>query len=126
MTQTQTHTTQMGSELRRRKRRQVAEAILVTDAMTDAVVGRIGNLSETGMLLAAGVPLREDALYQFRFRLPDTDGSAHDFEFGAHLLWIEQAGGPGLAWAGFRFIAVPDEQARRLAAWIDAQEGGQD
>lgn len=118
--------TRTSSELRRRRRRQVAEAILVADAMTDAVVGRIGNLSETGMLLAASVPLREDALYQFRFRLPDADGTAHDFEFGAHLLWIEQAGGSGLAWAGFRFIAVPDEQARRIAAWIDAHESGTD
>ncbi len=101
----------------------MAEAIVVTDAMTGAAVGRIGNLSETGMLLAASAPLREDALYQFRFRLPEADGDAHDCEFGAHLLWIDQTGGSGLAWAGFRFIAVPDDQARRLAAWIaeDAQ-----
>lgn len=112
-------------ELRRRRRRPVAEAILVTDVMTDAVVGRIGNLSETGMLLAASAPLREDALYQFRFRLPDADGGAQDFELGAHLLWLEQAGGSGLAWAGFRFIAVPGEQARRLVAWVDAHEGGE-
>lgn len=114
----------MSKELRRRQRRQVSGEILVTDAMTEAVVGRIGNLSETGMLLAAGAPLREDALYQFRFRLPGPDGGAQDYEVGAHLLWIDQAGGGGLSWAGFRFIAVPDDQAPRLAAWI-AHEHGQ-
>ena len=43
---------------------------LVTDTMTERVVGRIGNLSETGMLLIASAPLVEDALYQFRFLLP--------------------------------------------------------
>ncbi len=110
----------MSDELRRRRRREVDGAILVTDAMTGLVIGRIGNLSETGMLLAADAPLREDALYQFRFRLPDADGAAQDYELGAHLLWIDRAGGSGLTWAGFRFIAVPDEQARRLSGWIAA------
>jgi hypothetical protein len=110
----------MSSELRRRRRRRVAEAIEVIDAMTDVVVGRIGNLSETGMLLIASAPLREDALYQLRFRLRDPDGSVRDYEFGAHLLWIDQAGGSGLAWVGLRFIAVPDDQARHLSEWIAA------
>ena len=45
--------------------------ITVIDTMTDTVVGRIGNLSETGMLLIANAPLVEDALYQLRFLLPD-------------------------------------------------------
>ena len=111
----------MSSELRRRRRWHVAEAIEVVDAMSDEVIGRIGNLSETGMLLIASVPLREEALYQIRFRLPDAAaGALHDYEVGAHLLWIDQAGGSGLAWVGLRFIAVPADQARRLAAWIAA------
>lgn len=110
----------MSGELRRRQRRRVAGAILVTDVMAGRVVGRIGNLSEAGMLLVASQPLREDALYQFHFQLPESDGAAPDYEFGAHLLWIDQAGGSGLTWAGFRFLAVPEEQARRLARWIAA------
>ena len=64
----------MIDEFRRARRRKVSDTILVTDAMTDSVVGRIGNLSETGMLLMASAPLVEDALYQFRFRLHDARG----------------------------------------------------
>ena len=82
-------------EFRRARRRKVADTILVTDAMTDSVIGRIGNLSETGMLLIASAPLVEDALYQLRFHLHDTRGRESAFEVGAHLLWLDRASAPG-------------------------------
>lgn len=110
----------MSSEFRRRKRRQVDASIVVTDTMRGAAVGRIGNLSETGMLLVATVPLREDALYQFRFTLIEESGEEATYETGAHLLWTDEHGSAGTTWAGFRFIAVPEAQALRLRAWIDA------
>ena len=43
----------MIDEFRRARRRKVSDTIMVIDAMTDSVVGRIGNISETGMLLIA-------------------------------------------------------------------------
>ena len=99
------------------------DTILVTDAMTDSVVGRIGNCPETGMLLIASAPLVEDALYQFRFHLHDARGRDIPLEIGAHLLWTRsrQRAWPGLD--GFRFIAVPPEQAEQLRHWIDAPGG---
>jgi hypothetical protein len=111
----------MSSEFRRRKRRRVDAPILVTDVMRGSAVGRIANLSETGMLLVATVPLREDALYQFRFTLPEDDtNEAMTYETGAHLLWADEHGSAGTTWAGFRFIAVPEDQVLRLRAWIEA------
>ena len=103
---------------RRSPRRKVAETVLVSDVMTEEIVGRIGNLSGGGMLLMASTPLTEDALYQFRFRLPGMDGA--DIEVGAHLLWLDRASAPAVVWAGFRFIAVVEDHARRLRAWVDA------
>jgi hypothetical protein len=111
------------NEFRRARRRKVSDTILVTDAMTDSVVGRVGNLSETGMLLIASAPLVEDALYQFRFSLPDARGRENVFEVGAHLLWLDHASAPGQAWTGFRFIAVAPEQAEELRQWIEAPGG---
>lgn len=110
----------MSSEFRRRPRRNPAEPILVIDAMTGASVGRIGNLSETGMLLIATEPMTDDALYQFQFRLPGQDGTEGSYEVGAHLLWRDEQSAPGMAWTGFRFIAIPEAQAERLRAWIAA------
>lgn len=113
----------MINEFRRSRRRKIPNTIVVIDCMTERVVGRLGNLSETGMLLIAGTPLVDDALYQFRFPLPAGQGSDAGLEVGAHLLWQDRASAPGQAWAGFRFIAIPPEQAERLREWIDAPGG---
>ena len=113
----------MINEFRRSRRRKVSDTTLVTDAMTDSVVGHIGNLSETGMLLIANTPLLIDALYQFRFHLPVGHGRESEYEVGAHLLWQDNASAPGQAWSGFRFIAVPPEQAESLREWIDTPGG---
>ncbi len=113
----------MIDEYRRARRRKVAETVLVTDSMTDSVIGRIGNLSETGLLLIASAPLNEDALYQFRFALRDAHGRETIFELGAHLLWFDHASAPGQAWAGIRFLGVSDDQAGQLRHWIDAPGG---
>jgi len=57
-------------DTRRAPRRQVSDLVPVTDQMRECVVGRLGNVSETGMLMLASMPLREDALYQLGFPLP--------------------------------------------------------
>ena len=113
----------MINEFRRARRRKISDTILVIDTMLDSVVGRLGNLSETGMLLVASAPLVEDALYQFRFTLTDARGREAPIEAGAHMLWQDPPGGAGQAWTGFRFITVPHEQMLQLRGWIDAPGG---
>lgn len=106
-------------EFRRSRRRQLSEVVHVIDSMTDIVIGNIGNVSESGMLVMASAPLVVDALYQLRFSLPDGINKA-PFEVGAHLLWHDQASAPGQAWTGFRFITMSDQQMQQLRRWIDA------
>ncbi|MFC5579245.1 PilZ domain-containing protein [Lysobacter niabensis] len=106
-------------EFRRTRRRQVAESVQVVDSMTETVVGHIGNVSESGMLVMSNAPLVPDALYQLRFTLPD-GLTRTAFEVGAHLLWRDQASAPGQAWAGFRFITMSEQQMLQLRRWIDA------
>jgi len=109
----------MMHEFRRAKRRKASDTIMVTDAMTERVVGRVGNLSETGLLLMASEPLVDDALYQLRFLLEDS-GTPQPIEVGAHLLWLDRASAPAVVWAGFRFIAVVEDHAKRLRTWVEA------
>ena len=110
----------MVNEFRRARRRTVAETVQVLDAMVEASIGRLGNVSETGLLVMASTPLVDDALYQLRF---DVDGPATGritVEAGAHLLWTSTASAPGQTWAGFRFISVPEAQLKLLRQWLDA------
>lgn len=114
----------MSVEYRRAKRKRALEIIEVTDTMTELVVGRIGNISETGMMLLATTQMGDDALFQLRFQLPDGGARGQPLEIGAHQLWSDAASMPGQFWAGFRFIDISPEDALRLRAWIE-QPGGQ-
>lgn len=105
-------------EYRRADRHDVPDTVQVVDTMTDTVVGRLGNISQTGMLLIAGAPLVDDALYQFRLEVGDRPGQA--IEVGAHLLWQDRASAAGQTWAGFRFIKVLDGHAQPLRDWLDS------
>ena len=107
----------MDSDSRRMPRRTVSGLIEVVDTMTEETVGHLGNLSVGGMLLIASTRLVEDALYQFRFDLPD--GKGHAIEVGAHVLWRVDASAPGQSWVGLRFLGLAPETTRHLREWIE-------
>lgn len=105
-------------ERRRTPRRQPSVALQVRDAMNGEIVGRIGNLSQSGMMLVAQVPFVDDALYQLSFQLPDTHGRLHPVEVGAHELWSEASSIRGHHWVGLRFIDIAPDAERMLRDWL--------
>jgi len=107
------------NEARRAKRKQAREAIEVFDTMTDLSIGRIGNLSETGMMMMASAPLVEDALYQLRFTLGGYALKTRTLEIGVHQLWSDPSHVPGQFWSGFRFIDISPEDATHLHSWVE-------
>ena len=108
------------SEFRRAKRRKVGYNVEVLDTMTELPVGRLSNLSETGMLMIAYQRLASDALFQLRMRLPDASGVERTLEIGAHELWADDAAAPGQIWTGFRFIDVAQDDVNFIRDWVDA------
>ncbi|MCB1567975.1 MAG: PilZ domain-containing protein [Xanthomonadales bacterium] len=114
----------MNQEYRRAKRKHVTEPVHVTDAMLETVVGLIGNISDTGMMLLTNRPMTDDALYQLRFTVSDVAGNLRELSVGAHQLWSEPANSPGHHWAGFRFIDLGQDDRTVLRIWID-QPGSQ-
>ena len=108
------------NEYRRAKRRKVGQSIDVVDTMTSQVIGKLSNLSETGMLLILGEPLASDALFQLRFTLPTAAGHERAIEVGAHELWSDDAAAPGQVWTGFRFIDVAPADVGFIREWVDA------
>lgn len=109
------------TEHRRAKRKPPDEAIQVVNAMTGAIIGRVGNLSINGMMLVADAPFREDALFQFLFQLPDGKGGKSALEVGMHEQWTEAANVPGQHWAGFRIIDIAPHDAEILEAWVERE-----
>lgn len=113
----------MSNDYRRAKRRKANEAIDVLDSMTEAVVGQVSNLSETGMLLIVRERMVSDALYQFSLQLPTTGSQRRTIELGAHELWSDDAGSSGQSLAGFRFIDMSPEDAAHIRHWVESPGG---
>ena len=111
------------SDQRRAPRRRAQDPIEVSDALTGENIGRIGNLSRDGMMLIGRRALRDDALYQLRFQLPDAYGRMRLLEAGVHEQWSEAAAVPGQHWAGLRIIALSDADTEILESWIERSEG---
>jgi hypothetical protein len=109
----------MITNTRRAPRLQVPDLVQVRDQMTGTQIGRLGNISETGMLLITSVPMQEDALYQLQFPIPDGRGGHLQIDAGVHLLWCEPTHAPEQSWAGFRFLTLDKAHRERLAQWIE-------
>lgn len=112
----------MINETRRAQRRNVHESVVVVDAMTEQVMGRIGNLSESGMLLVTSGGLAEDALYQLRFEIMDRTGHLVSIDVGVHVAWMGNANTPGQGWAGLRFLTLDENHLAVLRHWIARPE----
>lgn len=111
------------NDARRSPRRRPTTALQVTDSLTGLGVGQVGDLSLDGMLLVAEVPVREDALYQFSFHLPDAHGVPHLIEVGVHQAWTAASNTQGRRWVGFRFIDLDPLARRCLADWLATPAG---
>lgn len=108
---------------RRAPRRHVDSTIAVENAISDQVIGHVGNISSSGMMLISDHPLTPDAIYQLRMTLPSRGQGSHTIEFGVHEQWGEAANVPGQHWTGFRIIAISESDAHKLRTWIESPGG---
>lgn len=116
----------MSGNKRYTARRDVAAVIPVTDVLTGAALGRVGNLCATGIQVVRGgnAPagaLRPGALYQWAFALPAELGGAQ-VECGVEVMWNGHDPALGGDLIGARFILIDPALMERIAAWCEAGE----
>lgn len=109
----------MNDERRSATRKPTTVPVEVFNSISGEGIGRLGNLSRNGMMLICHRPLRDDALYQLRFRLPDSRGSGDEIETGVHTMWTEQAATNGYQWSGLRIISISSAAAALLDRWLN-------
>lgn len=105
-------------ESRRARRKRVDFTAEVIDTISGASMGLLGNLSASGMLLIGTRPPVNEALYQLRLPLPGLAHPAPQIEIGVQEQWHEDAGTPGQVWAGYRIIAITQDDAGLLEQWL--------
>ena len=111
-------------EQRRAPRKQADETIPVNDTIAGDNIGHIGNLSRNGLMLISRRKPVDEAIYQFRMYLPDGTGSGHTITVGVQEQWHEPTSVMGQYWAGFRIIAIAEEDARALERWLMPRSAG--
>jgi hypothetical protein len=106
---------------RRAPRKHAPPNAVVTDVVRGELIGHLGNISSSGMLLITAHAPRSEALYQVSIALPATGRTlvqSQPIEVGIQEQWHEQAASSGKIWAGYRIIAITDIDATRLEGWL--------
>ncbi|HWS25155.1 MAG TPA: PilZ domain-containing protein [Xanthomonadales bacterium] len=110
---------------RRSVRKRVSESLQVTDLMTGAALGRIGNLSVDGLMLISPRALAERHVYQVQFPLPGAAAGAPRMDVGIQCLWSEAASGDHSHWTGCQIISISPDGQEMLDDWVArSAEGG--
>lgn len=105
----------MRVEYRSAPRRRPDIAIDIIDCMSEMPAGKMLDISATGIRIASPAPLQPDALYQWRFAIPDTPNTER-MECGVQILWVQAQAGGHYA-VGARFIQMPPQGRERLRRW---------
>jgi TonB family protein len=98
-----------GQERRLRVRRSPAALTYVTLGENNG--GILANISETGMSVTAGEPLRESVFSRVGFKLPQSDRL---IESRAEVVWTSESKKE----AGLRFVDMREETREEIRKWI--------
>ena len=98
-----------GEERRLRVRRSPAALTYVTLGENNG--GILANISETGMSVTAGEPLRENLFSRVSFELPQSD---RVIESSAEVVWTSESKKE----AGLRFVDMREETREQIRNWI--------
>ncbi|WP_369931035.1 PilZ domain-containing protein [Xanthomonas sp. NCPPB 2632] len=105
-------------EQRRAQRKHANSPMPIVDVMTERVLGQLGNLSATGLMLLGPHAPRSGAVHQVTFMLPGTRQAEHRVEIGIQEQWHEPAAVAGQFWSGYRIVAASDDDVRAIDEWI--------
>ena len=103
---------------RRTRRKPVDFAATVIDVITGLPMGRIGNLSGTGMLLICPAAPQSEAIHQVRLPLSGDSDTPRYIEVGIQEQWHESAASADQVWVGYRIIAIGEGDDAQLDAWL--------
>jgi PilZ domain len=107
---------------RKSVRKRVTQVMMVTDAFTGESLGRIGNLSNDGMMLIAPKELPDEHFYQLHFTLLAAGAAPHKVEIGVQCLWCDQARTANTYWAGCKMIDISPADQAAVKRWVAQAE----
>lgn len=95
---------------RRHHRRLVALHLRVYDHQDGTLLGRIGDLSEGGLLLYGSRTLKTGVLYTLKVDFPTDEGGTRELTFKAKATWSGPDLNPAFIATGLRFHDLEDPE----------------
>ncbi|WJW76533.1 PilZ domain-containing protein [Thiohalobacter sp. IOR34] len=108
------------NDKRKQVRTEISAEIEVRDHHSGEPVGRLVNLSPSGMMLFVGREIAPHSVYQFDLLLPGVVLETDTLTLGAESLWCQPCES-GEFCAGFHLIDIPPDQQDVLAALIQGE-----
>lgn len=107
-------------EQRRAERKRVNFTVSVVNVITEREFGHLGDVSATGIMIMSRQAPRREAIYQLRMPLIGLGSRPRSIEFGVQERWHDRAPTSSQVWAGYRIIAIRDDDMTLLDAWLAA------
>lgn len=97
------------NERRKLERHTVSSSLEVYDLDTGALLGRVVDLHQEGLMLLSDKPIEMFKSYALQINLPMTLNGVTEFCLDAESLWHRESIGGGQFWTGLQFLNVPDD-----------------
>ncbi len=111
-----------GAHKRKSVRKRVTQVVMVVNSFTGESLGRIGNLSATGMMLISPKEMGEEHFFQIGFQLSSPTMPVYKMEVGVQCLWCDEARSARTFWVGCKIIDISEADQRALKRWVDEAE----
>jgi hypothetical protein len=111
-------------ENRKHPRKQVDRSWEVIDLNREEPLGRLVNISRSGLMLLSGHPIEVGRVFQLRLTLADDEESVF---LGVESLWVETlwaepSNEPDRFWAGMQIIDMSSKDSQAIDAMLHASD----
>jgi hypothetical protein len=107
---------------RRVTRRQLAVYLDVVERGSGVSIGKLADLTATGLMVSSDEPLEVDTTFHLSIILPEKFAARPTIDLQARSLWSKPDANPSLFTTGFEFTALADED-RRLVSRLLVEYG---
>lgn len=110
------------SEHRRLPRKKVDEPLEIFNAITNASLGSLVNITVEGFLLYSKTAITTGSIHQFVMPLPRTIDNYDKVSFGAEAVWTSTLEETNSHWSGFHIIDISDQERDVIGKLIEDWE----
>ena len=107
------------TEKRRKQRQEFRGGLDVVDPDTDQFIGRLTNLTSSGMRLVADYPVQIGTVLAVDIELPQPEDGRSRIDVRMQCRWCHRAVGENYFEAGFRFVNTTFRQKLLLETFLD-------